>query len=37
VPKAQGDHVTGGTLNKNGSFVMKAVKVGDETMLVADR
>jgi Cu+-exporting ATPase len=33
VPKSQGDHVTGGTLNKNGSFVMKAVKVGDETML----
>jgi Cu+-exporting ATPase len=33
VSKAQGDHVTGGTLNKNGSFVMKAVKVGDETML----
>jgi Cu+-exporting ATPase len=33
VSKAQGDHVTGGTLNKSGSFVMKAVKVGDETML----
>jgi Cu+-exporting ATPase len=33
VPKSQGNHVTGGTLNKNGSFVMKAVKVGDETML----
>jgi Cu+-exporting ATPase len=33
VAKSEGDHVTGGTLNKNGSFVMKAVKVGDETML----
>jgi Cu+-exporting ATPase len=30
---SEGDHVTGGTLNKNGSFVMKAVKVGEDTML----
>ena len=33
VAKAAGDAVTGGTLNKNGSIVMKAVKVGDETLL----
>ncbi len=33
VEKSQGDHVTAGTLNKNGTLVMKAEKVGDETML----
>ena len=33
VEKAEGDHVTGGTLNKNGSLIVEAEKVGDETML----
>ena len=33
VEKAPGDLVTGGTLNKNGSLVIKAARVGDETML----
>ena len=33
VEKAEGDAVTGGTLNKSGSFVMRADKVGQETML----
>ncbi|MEZ5931182.1 MAG: hypothetical protein R3F54_04415 [Alphaproteobacteria bacterium] len=33
VEKAEGDQVTGGTLNKAGSFVMRADKVGNETML----
>ena len=33
VEKREGDTVTGGTLNKNGSLVIEAVKVGDETML----
>ncbi|SOE17214.1 Cu+-exporting ATPase [Hoeflea halophila] len=33
VEKAEGDHVTGGTLNKNGSLIVQAEKVGDETML----
>ncbi|MEM5473644.1 heavy metal translocating P-type ATPase [Hoeflea sp. AS60] len=33
VKKAEGDHVTGGTLNKNGSLIIEAEKVGDETML----
>lgn len=33
VEKAEGDRVTGGTLNKNGSLVIEAEKVGDETML----
>lgn len=33
VEKAGGDQVTGGTLNKNGSLVMEAARVGDETML----
>ena len=33
VEKAEGDRVTGGTLNKNGSLIIKADKVGDETML----
>jgi len=33
VEKTEGDRVTGGTLNKNGSLIVKADKVGDETML----
>lgn len=33
VEKAEGDKVTGGTLNKNGSLIIEAEKVGDETML----
>jgi Cu+-exporting ATPase len=31
--KSKGDRVTGGTLNTSGSFVMRAERVGDETML----
>ena len=33
VEKHEGDSVTGGTLNRNGSLVIKAKRVGDETML----
>jgi P-type Cu+ transporter len=33
VDKAPGDQVTGGTLNASGSFVMRAERVGSETML----
>ena len=33
VEKAAGAKVTGGTLNGSGSFIMKAVRVGSETML----
>jgi Cu+-exporting ATPase len=33
VEKSAGDQVTGGTLNKSGSFVMKAGRVGSETTL----
>ncbi|MDA3941135.1 MAG: copper-translocating P-type ATPase [Spirochaetia bacterium] len=33
VDKGEGDAVTGGTINSNGSFLMKAVKVGGETLL----
>ncbi len=33
VEKVSGDPVTGGTLNKSGSFVMEARRVGAETML----
>ncbi len=33
VEKRVGDAVTGGTLNKNGSLIITAAKVGDETML----
>jgi Cu+-exporting ATPase len=33
VEKAEGDALTGGTLNKNGSLVMRAEKVGAETTL----
>ena len=33
VEKAEGDPVTGGTLNRSGSFVMRAEKVGTETTL----
>jgi len=33
VEKSAGDKVTGGTLNSNGSFVMRAERVGNETFL----
>ncbi|MDH3580629.1 MAG: heavy metal translocating P-type ATPase, partial [Hyphomicrobiales bacterium] len=33
VEKVAGDPVTGGTLNKSGSFIMEAKRVGAETML----
>ncbi|AZO26285.1 heavy metal translocating P-type ATPase [Mesorhizobium sp. M1B.F.Ca.ET.045.04.1.1] len=33
VEKAEGDPLTGGTLNKNGSLIMRAEKVGAETTL----
>ncbi|AKI03121.1 copper/silver-translocating P-type ATPase [Hoeflea sp. IMCC20628] len=33
VEKGEGDEVTGGTLNKNGSLVVRAARVGDETKL----
>lgn len=33
VEKADGDALTGGTLNRNGTLVMRAEKVGAETML----
>ncbi|OJU36770.1 MAG: copper-transporting ATPase, partial [Rhizobiales bacterium 68-8] len=33
VEKADGDTLTGGTLNRNGTLVMRAEKVGAETML----
>lgn len=33
VDKKEGDFVIGGTINKTGSFLMKAKKVGKETML----
>ncbi|MGI9512802.1 MAG: heavy metal translocating P-type ATPase [Anderseniella sp.] len=33
VEKTRGDPVTGGTTNKNGSLIMQARRVGDETML----
>ena len=33
VQKSEGDQVTGGTLNKNGSLIIEAERVGDETML----
>ncbi|CDX16528.1 copper-translocating P-type ATPase [Mesorhizobium sp. LCM 4577] len=33
VEKTEGDNLTGGTLNKNGSLVMRAEKVGVETTL----
>lgn len=33
VEKAEGERLTGGTLNKNGTLVMRADKVGAETML----
>jgi Cu+-exporting ATPase len=33
VEKTEGDRVTGGTLNKNGTLVMRAEKVGADTML----
>lgn len=33
VEKSVGDKVTGGTLNTNGSFIMQAERVGNETVL----
>ncbi len=33
VEKRTGDYVTSGTINGNGVFIMKAEKVGDETLL----
>ena len=33
VEKSQGDTVTGGTLNKNGTLIMQARRVGEETTL----
>ncbi len=33
VKKTVGDHATGGTLNRNGSILLKAEKVGSETAL----
>jgi len=33
VEKTEGDAVTGGTLNGSGSFVMKAERIGSDTML----
>ncbi|WP_421914750.1 heavy metal translocating P-type ATPase [Mesorhizobium sp.] len=33
IEKTQGDALTGGTLNKNGSLVMRAEKIGAETTL----
>ncbi len=33
VEKQEGDPVTGGTLNKSGSFIMRAEKVGADTVL----
>ncbi len=33
VEKTQGDRVSGGTINQSGSFVMRAERVGSETML----
>ncbi|WP_299867224.1 heavy metal translocating P-type ATPase [uncultured Hoeflea sp.] len=33
VEKHEGDTVTGGTFNKNGSLIIEATRVGDETML----
>ncbi len=33
VEKTEGDAVTGGTLNKNGTLVMEAEKIGADTML----
>lgn len=33
VDKVSGDNVVGATINKNGSFIFKATRVGSETML----
>jgi len=33
VEKTEGDEVTGGTLNASGSFIMRAERVGSDTML----
>ncbi len=33
VPKAEGDHVIGGTVNQSGGLILRADKVGRDTML----
>ena len=33
IEKTEGDYVTGGTINKNGSLIIEASRVGEETML----
>ena len=33
VQKAPGEHVTGGTVNQNGSFVLRAQRIGADTLL----
>ena len=33
VEKAEGDHVTGGTINKNGTLAIRATQVGADTVL----
>ena len=33
IEKGEGDQVTGGTMNKNGTLIIQAARVGDETML----
>ena len=33
VEKTPGDHVTGGTVNGTGGFVMRAERVGSDTLL----
>ncbi len=33
VEKSKGDHVSSGTINGNGSFLMKTEKIGEETLL----
>ena len=37
VAKGPGDAVTGGTMNQDGAFTMRAKRVGDENALVTDR
>ena len=37
VEKAAGDRVTGGTVNGTGGFVMRAERVGGDTLLAPDR
>ena len=37
VSKTAGDSVIGGTINQSGAFVMRAERVGDQTVFGADR